>query len=633
MMRGRRVAISDVTLRSLSRITPPENGRLGRLLPIVETLDQAGFAAIEVWGLVPVAHALKWWNESPWERLRAICSRIQRARPQMELAGTSLVGIRPCPRRLMHDLIARAADCGVRSFLVYEPLNDVGGLESALEICRGLGVEIRLGLVCEDPRGGAARTVELAERLQALRPDAICVKTGKGLGPAPLQALVGEVRRAVSLPLEVDVDNAGGMGAFSAALSVSAGADLVYASASPNWMDLAAVSVATVRNILEGAGVETGLRASLVAQVTQHFGTLGQIDGGQVAVELELARYWPEALELPAGTLHRLALRLEEQGALPRLGEVVRETLGVLADMGISSVVWPLAEVAAAQAVLNVLYGRRWHIVPDEMRAYLRGAYGSAPRPVAPEVLQAVFGSEGLAVEEAEQSGWEGDQFPGGSAADTVGVASDSREAEDALLLELAPEEACGFLSRRADLAKVATETSREERETEGLGAIEEWERFGPAELRELVAIFEASEIEELTVETAGAKVSLRKAGSPSASSEGAAPGSAAALAGGSASTEGVSAVTAEAPLGENEHVVRAPMVGTFYRGHSPEAPPLVVQGQRVAVGDPLCVLEAMKLLNEVVADVSGVVTAILVEDGAPVEYGQPLFVIETVGE
>jgi len=550
----------------------------------------------------------------------------------MELAGASLVGIRPYPRRLMREFVARAAECGVRAFLVYEPLNELGGLESALEICRGLGVEIKLGLVHGEGKSGAARTVELAERLQALKPDAVCLKTGNGLGPAALQTLVEQVRRAVSVPLEVDVDNAGGLGAFSAALSVPAGADLVYAAASPAWMDPAAVSVATVRNVLEKAGAVTGLQASLVARVTEQFGALGQIEDGQVTVALELAGHWPEALELPAGTLQRLALRLEQQGALPRLGEVVRETLDVLADMGMSTAVWPLAEIAAAQAVLNVLYGRRWHIVPDEMRAYLRGAYGSPLRPVAPEVLRAVLGPETPEAGEVEQGG-EGERSTTGSAAATMGAPSEGMEAEDALLLELAPEEARMFLGRRADLARVATETSRGQGETEGLEAIEEWERFGPDELRELVAIFEASEVEELTVETAGAKVSLRKAGSPSASPEGAVSGSATVLAEGLAAPGLGSGAVLEIPVKESEHVVRAPMVGTFYRGPSPEAPPLVVQGQRVAAGDPLCVLEAMKLLNEVVADVSGVVAAILVEDGAPVEYGQPLFVIETAVE
>jgi acetyl-CoA carboxylase biotin carboxyl carrier protein len=75
-------------------------------------------------------------------------------------------------------------------------------------------------------------------------------------------------------------------------------------------------------------------------------------------------------------------------------------------------------------------------------------------------------------------------------------------------------------------------------------------------------------------------------------------------------------------------HVVKSPMVGTFYRTPSPDAKPFVDIGSSVAVGDTICIIEAMKLLNEVEADHAGVIKAILVENGQPVEYGEPLFII-----
>ena len=81
----------------------------------------------------------------------------------------------------------------------------------------------------------------------------------------------------------------------------------------------------------------------------------------------------------------------------------------------------------------------------------------------------------------------------------------------------------------------------------------------------------------------------------------------------------------AAAPEG---HVVKSPMVGTFYRSASPGAKPFVEIGDEVQVGDPLCIIEAMKLMNEIEADQAGVVKAILIENGQPVEYGQALVVI-----
>ena len=76
-------------------------------------------------------------------------------------------------------------------------------------------------------------------------------------------------------------------------------------------------------------------------------------------------------------------------------------------------------------------------------------------------------------------------------------------------------------------------------------------------------------------------------------------------------------------------HTLKSPMVGTFYRAPSPGAPPFVEIGQSVSKGQTLCIIEAMKLLNEIESDFSGTIKAILVENGQPVEYGQPLFLIE----
>ena len=82
-------------------------------------------------------------------------------------------------------------------------------------------------------------------------------------------------------------------------------------------------------------------------------------------------------------------------------------------------------------------------------------------------------------------------------------------------------------------------------------------------------------------------------------------------------------------PPAAKGHNITAPMVGTFYRSPSPEAAPFIEVGQTIKVGQPLCIIEAMKLMNELESDVTGKVLDILVENGQPVEYGQPLFVVE----
>lgn len=85
----------------------------------------------------------------------------------------------------------------------------------------------------------------------------------------------------------------------------------------------------------------------------------------------------------------------------------------------------------------------------------------------------------------------------------------------------------------------------------------------------------------------------------------------------------------APAPEAEKGELIESPMVGTFYRASSPTAKAFVEVGQTVSVGDPLCIIEAMKMLNQIESEKSGVITKVLVENEQPVEFGQPLFVIE----
>ena len=145
--------------------------------------------------------------------------------------------------------------------------------------------------------------------------------------------------------------------------------------------------------------------------------------------------------------------------------------------------------------------------------------------------------------------------------------------------------------------------------------------------LKKLIDLVEASGIAELEITEGEEKVRISRSTSsiqtqvvgtglpvpqPASPTTAAAPAAAAA--------------TAILPEG---HIVKSPMVGTFYRSSAPGANPFVEIGQTVKAGDTLCIIEAMKLLNEIESDKSGTIKAVLVENGQPVEYGEPLFVIE----
>ena len=145
--------------------------------------------------------------------------------------------------------------------------------------------------------------------------------------------------------------------------------------------------------------------------------------------------------------------------------------------------------------------------------------------------------------------------------------------------------------------------------------------------LKTLIDLVSDSNVSELEITEAEGKVRIVKA-APAQAMVAAAPAVVAAPA-------PVAAVGTPAPAAPTEtvepkgHIVKSPMVGTFYRASSPGAKSFVELGQTVKEGQPICIVEAMKILNEIEADKSGVITQILAENGQAVEYGQPLFVIE----
>jgi oxaloacetate decarboxylase alpha subunit len=295
--------------------------------------------------------------------------------------------------------------------------------------------------------------------------------------------------------------------------------------------------------------------------------------------------------QVPGGMISNLESQLKEQSALDRLPEVLEEIPIVRAEVGFPPLVTPMSQIVGTQAVLNVLSGRRWHIVPDEMKAYLRGKYGAAPGPVSPEIVELVLGGEQpIHVRPAEEIHEALDDFR-----DDIGELA--RSDEDVLSYALFPQTARTYLERHhigPEHDVFGTQTPHYL--TSQAQAV--MDEASADRVKDILALVETSDVQELVIEEGDLKISLRKSATP--------------------------------VISDGYHVVRAPMVGTFYASPSPTETPFVGVGDEVTVGQTLCILEAMKLMNELGSDVEGVVRQVLVENGAAVEYGQELFAIET---
>jgi oxaloacetate decarboxylase alpha subunit len=368
-------------------------------------------------------------------------------------------------------------------------------------------------------------------------------------------------------------------------------------------MSLHRVSAEVLARSLEGIGQEVSIDVGRLWQACELVDALL----GEEPVTPLSPRVAVRAAEhqLPAGLVAELDSNLRMQGFGDRLDAVLEELTAIRAECGWPPLASPIGQVLGSQALIHVLSAQRWTLVVDEIRDMVSGRYGSPPQDVDPLVRRSI------------QLLGEADAADGAPQAledirdEAEGLAASE---EELLLLALFGADAEALLrsvrsrGRRDDLQGAALERSESER------------------IRELIRVVQESGIGELTIEEGERRVTVRRTDEVAAA---AAPLAAAAAA---AAVPASDADVSEVPLPPRpDDVIRveAPMVGTFYRAPSPEAPPFVQEGDAVAPGQTLCILEAMKLMNEIKADQEALVRTICVENAEAVEYGQLLFELE----
>jgi len=378
-----------------------------------------------------------------------------------------------------------------------------------------------------------------------------------------------------------------------------AGADLVACAVYPVALNVHRISGEALATALAGLGLDTGVDVAALWRASE----LVDEHIGDEPVTPLAPRIAVRAAEhkVPPGLVAALDSHLRALGAGDRLDEVLDELAKVREEVGYPPIASPIGQILGSQALLHVLSASRYQTVVDELRALVEGRYGSPPGPIDATVKRAVALSGGAPEEEAPVD-------LDSLRSEAEGLASSE---EELLLLALFGEEAepllqsiRGRASGDESLSAGGVDQARAER------------------IREIVRIVQESGVGEVTIEEAGMRVSVRRTPEqlePSLAAVAAQPGE-----------DGEPAT----PVPPADGLVRvdAPMVGVFYRAPQPGAPPFVQEGDTVGQGQTLCILEAMKLMNEIKADAAGIVRTIHVGNAEPVEFGQLLFELEPVG-
>jgi oxaloacetate decarboxylase alpha subunit len=323
--------------------------------------------------------------------------------------------------------------------------------------------------------------------------------------------------------------------------------------------------------------------------------------------------------QVPGGMMSNLVSQLEIQKSLDRLPDVLEEIPIVRAEVGYPPLVTPMSQIVGTQAVMNVLTGKRWSVVSQEMKDYLKGLYGRAPGPIAQGLREKVLGKDTFLADDIRPGSLVTTTYE--QFAEEIGDLAQSEE--DVLMYALFPIEARAYLEKhQRDAQGIVFMTGHE------ANVVREEDAVDIGQIRELIDTLSASDVAEITVTEGDSTITLRKAGAVMAP-----------VAVASAQTTGGAApqVAEPAPAGtlasanESYIAVTSPMVGTFYASPSPDADAFVKVGDEVKAGDPLCIVEAMKLMNELPADEDCVIREILVKDGDMVEYGTVLFYVEAM--
>jgi len=593
-------ALVDTTIRLLGQDPLAGLVPTSEVLAVAEVLDGAGFEHLEVSGGGVFDSAVRRGIESPWERIRALDRRV-RTPLGMALRGRFLVGHRPVDSEFIRRFIATAAENGIKVFRLNDPLNDVSNLRGAAEAIAEAEAQFDGGLVYSSgPTGETDSLVAQAVTLKELGAGRVVLHDPTGsLQPHRASELVGRLREAAGLPVAIYCQGSGGNALAAALEAARAGADLIASAVYPIALTLHRVSGESIAEALAGLGLDTGVDVHALWQASD---LVDEYVGDEPVTPL-VPRIAVRAAEydLPAGLVATLNKTLLAQSAGDRLDEVLDELVRVRNDVGSPPLAAPLGQIIASQALLNVLSATRYSTVIDEVRALFDGRWGTPPGPVDANVRRAV---SLLKNPDAEN---EAPPQLSDLRRDAAGLASSE---EELLLLGLFGDEAEPLLrgirgrARGDESLESSVEQARAER------------------IREIVRIVQESGVEEITVEEDGMRVTIRRTSDT--------PQPAAAALSPSAPVE-LEPLAAPAPSTNGLILVEAPMVGVFYRAPEPGAPPFVEVGDTVATGQTLCLLEAMKLFNELKADGPGIVRAVHVENAQPVEFGQLLFELEPV--
>ena len=389
------VQITDVILRDAHQSLVATRMRTEDMLPICDQLDAIGYWSLECWGGATFDACLRYLAEDPWDRLKALRAALPKTRTQMLLRGQNLLGYRHYADDVVRAFVAQAAGHGMDVFRIFDAMNDIRNVETAIAAVKTAGKHAE-GTLCytTSPVHGPELFVEQARAMAAMGCDSIAIKDMAGLlTPQATFALVSSLKKAVDLPVALHSHSTSGLAPLCQLKAVEAGVDRIDTAISAFAGGTSHPSTEAMVAALAEDPRATGLPLEALRAIGFYFLEVrkkyhqfeSDFTREDVAVQIN---------QVPGGMMSNLANQLKEQGALDKIHKVFEEIPRVRADLGFPPLVTPTSQIVGTQAVLNVLADERYKTITTEVKRYLQGHYGAAPGTVDEELRRRAIGGE-----------------------------------------------------------------------------------------------------------------------------------------------------------------------------------------------------------------------------------------------
>lgn len=390
--------ITDTILRDAHQSQAATRMRIEDMLPACEILDNVGYWSLECWGGATFDVCMRYLDEDPWERLRTLKKAMPKTKLQMLLRGQNILGYKHYADDVVEQFCKKSIENGIDVVRIFDALNDPRNMEAAMKYTKYYGG------ICEaaisytvSPVHDEEYFIKLAMKLEKMGADVICIKDMANLLlPYDAYSLVKRLKSVINVPIHLHTHNTTGTGDMTNLLAAQAGVDIVDCALSPFANGTANPCTESLVATLKGSDRDTGLDLEQLNKAATHFRGVATKMKEEGILNPKVLNVDPNTLlyQVPGGMLSNLLSQLKQAGAEDKYYEVLAEVPRVRKDFGYPPLVTPTSQIVGSQAVLNVIAGQRYKMIPKESKGLLKGEYGTLPAPVNEEVRKKAIGDE-----------------------------------------------------------------------------------------------------------------------------------------------------------------------------------------------------------------------------------------------